>query len=296
VWWALAVPPPEVLLLRATIRQSLHDFTGARADLDHLIAVAPKNAQALLTRATVATVTADYRAARESCMALAELAPPIIAATCIAPLDAIAGDARGAYERLAQIVLHSRERDRGVRGWALTELAELAIMRGDAHAAETHLRAALTLDAGDPYARSALADVLLATGRAAEASLLLAGHEANDSHLLRRAIAEHRLGSAAARELVAAMRERIRAAHLRGDSVHLREEARFALTVDADPRRAVELARANWAVQKELADARLLAEAAVAARLASAAEPVRTWARATGVRDAELDRWLGSLQ
>ena len=33
-WWKLAEPPPDVLLLRATIEQSLHDFKAARTDLD----------------------------------------------------------------------------------------------------------------------------------------------------------------------------------------------------------------------------------------------------------------------
>lgn len=66
----------------------------------------------------------------------------------------------------------------------------------------------------------------------------------------------------------------------------------FVLAVDADPDRALELARANWGVQKELTDARLLAEAAAAAKKPSAAAPVSEWARTTGVRDARLTRWL----
>ncbi|MBA3460616.1 MAG: hypothetical protein H0T46_11675 [Deltaproteobacteria bacterium] len=36
-WWKLAVPPDDVLLLRATIEQSLHDFSAARADLTAFI-------------------------------------------------------------------------------------------------------------------------------------------------------------------------------------------------------------------------------------------------------------------
>jgi hypothetical protein len=91
------------------------------------------------------------------------------------------------------------------------------------------------------------------------------------------------------------MRERFAAAAERGDQVHLREEARFALAVDSDPDRAVDLARRNWDVQKELADARLLAEAAVEARHPDAAAPVIEWARANHVRDARLDRWLARM-
>lgn len=298
-WWGLAEPPADVLLLRATIQQSVHRFAEARADLDRLIAVRPADAQALLTRAVVATITADYPAARASCRAVAPLTSPVVAATCEAPLDAIAGDADAAYARLLPLVRAGRVRGAGVpaeiQGWALTELAELAWMRGDAEAAIEHLNGAIALDGDDAYARDLLADVLMARGRAAEASRLLAGRERIDSHLVRRAIAEHRRGGPDAERLIAAMRERITAAADRGDRVHLREEARFALEVEGDAARAARIARDNWSVQKELADARLLAEAAVAAQDRAAAEPVIAWAAATGVRDAVLDRALGAL-
>jgi tetratricopeptide (TPR) repeat protein len=293
-WWKLAEPPPDVLLLRATIEQAIHQFPEARADLDRLIRRRPDDAQAQLTRAVVATITADYAAARDSCRAVAA-AGPIVAATCEAPLDAIAGEADEAYARLARLVAAARSGDTGVRGWALTELAELAYMRGDTDAAAGHLAGALALDPDDAYARNLLADILIATGHAADASRLLAGRDQVDSHLVRRAIAEHDVHGPDAGRLIAAMRDRIAAAAERGDRIHLREEARFALAVDLDAARAVRIARDNWSVQKELADARLLAEAAVAAGDRDAAQPVITWARTSGVRDATLDRWLGRL-
>jgi tetratricopeptide (TPR) repeat protein len=294
-WWKLVEPPPDVLLLRATIEQAIHQFPEARADLDRLVQLRPTDAQAQLTRAVVATITADYAAARDSCRAVAALASPIVTATCEAPLDAIAGKADEAYARLARLAGAARSGDAGVRGWALTQLAELAYMRGDTDAAAAHLAGALALDPDDAYARNLLADVLMATGHAADASRLLAGREQIDSHLVRRAIAEHDLHGPDATRLVAAMRDRIAAAAERGDRIHLREEARFTLAVDLDAARAVRIARDNWAVQRELADARLLAEAAVAAGDREAARPVIAWARVTGVRDATLDRWLDRL-
>lgn len=298
-WWHLAEPPADVLLLRATIEQAIHQFPEARADLDQLIRLRPDDAQAQLTRAVVATITADYAAARDSCRAIARLATPIatpiVVATCEAPLDAIAGKADEAYARLSRLVGAARAGDAGVRGWALTQLAELAAMRGDTDAAAAHLGAALALDPEDAYARNLLADILMATGHTADASRLLAGREQIDSHLVRRAIAEHDLHGADAGKLVAAMRDRIAAAAERGDRIHLREEARFALAVELDAARAVGLARDNWRVQKELADARLLAETAVAAHDRDAAAPVIAWARTTGVRDAALDRLLSRL-
>ncbi len=293
-WWNVPAAPPDVLLLRATILQSLHDFPAARIDLDRLIAERPDDAQAQLTRAVVATVTGDYVAARTSCAAVAELSSAVIAATCIAPLDGLAGHADEAYAHLAKVIAGARGTE--LRGWAETALAELAIQRGDTDAALAHLRSIVARDENDAYGRAALADVLMSTGRAAEASALLAGHEQIDSALVRRAIAEHMIHGVDETRVVQMMRDRIAAAAERGDRIHLREEARFALEVDADPTTALRVARDNWGVQKELADARLFAQTAVAARDREAAAPVIAWAATTGVHDAQLDRWLRLLE
>lgn len=289
-WWKLAEPPADVLLLRATIEQSLHDFVAARTDLDRLIAIRPDDAQAHLTRAVVATVRADYPAARESCEAVARLAPPIVAATCRAPLDTMDGREAEAYAALAQAI--AGRSTPALKAWAMTTLAELAIQKGDEATAAEHLRAVLEFDPEDAYARAALADVLLAQGDAAGASELLVGFEAIDNLLVRRAIAEHVAHGSEADKLARMMHDRIAAAAERGDRVHQREEAMFVLAVDGDAPRALAIARANWDVQKELADARLLAQAAVTAHDRAAAEPVIAWARANGIHDARLEKVL----
>lgn len=294
-WWPIVDAPPAVLLLRATIRQSLHDFPAARADLDRLVAIAP-GAQAHLTRAVVATITGDYAAARQSCTAVAQVASPLVAATCLAPLDALAGQPTAARERLTRTLAQTRNSDVAIRTWALTTIGELALMEGAHDRAAAVLREVLALDAGDAYARNLLADILLLDDHPADASALLAGRESIDSHLVRRAIAEHAAHGPDEAAMVGQMRDRIAAAAMRGDRIHLREEAMFALAVDGDARRAVTLARDNWQVQKELADARLLARTAVAAHDVAAAAPVAAWAHTTGVRDAELDRWLAALR
>ncbi len=292
-WWKLAEPPPDVLLLRATIEQSLHDFKASRVDLDRLIALRPNDAQAHLTRAVVATVTADYPAARASCDALVSLVPAVIAESCRAPLDALAGHADEAYQRLSA-AMNARGTDPALRSWALTTLAELAIQRGDEARAADHLRTSLAIDRDDAYARAALADVLMQQHDPAAASARLAGYEQIDNLLVRRAIAEQAAHGPDADKLARAMHDRIAAAAERKDRVHMREEAMFVLAVDHDAPRALELAKQNWDVQKELADARLLAETALATRDRAAAAPVAEWSRITGVRDARLDALLGA--
>jgi len=292
-WWTQPEPPADVLLLRATIRQSVHEFSAARADLDALVAARPDDPDAQLTRAVVATITADYAAARTSCAALA--ARPLVEATCLAPVEGIAGHADQAYARLGELLARSRPTT-AVKSWTLTALAELAIMRGDPAGAERHLEHALELDPDDVYARGLLFDVLLETGRTAQASRLLERREEIDALLVRLAISEHALHSTDAARLAGLMRDKIAAAAQRGDRIHLREEARFALAVEGDPARAIRIARDNWEVQKELADARLLVEAAVAGRDRGAAAPVLAWIAATGVRDAWLDARVRRLE
>lgn len=290
-WWKEPTPPADVLLLRATIRQAVHEFPAARADLDALIAARPEDVNAQLTRAVVATITADYAAARASCTTLS--ARPLIEATCLAPVEGIAGQADAAYAKLRSLLPVRAEP--AIKTWALTALAELAIMRGDP-AAEVHLRDALELDPDDAYARGLLFDVLFEAHRNGEASKLLERREDVDALLVRLAISEHALRSTDAPRLAGLMRDKIAAAAQRGDRVHLREEARFALLVDRDVPKAIQIARDNWDVQKELADARLLVEAAVAGGDRAAAAPVLAWMTATGVRDAWLDARVATLE
>jgi len=65
-YWLAKAAPDKLVLLRATIKQSLHDFEGALADLDALTVTSPGDPQVWLTRATVLFVLARYDAARDS--------------------------------------------------------------------------------------------------------------------------------------------------------------------------------------------------------------------------------------
>ena len=81
----------------------------------------------------------------------------------------------------------------------------------------------------------------------------------------------------------------------RGDTVHQREQARFALFLQQDIAAAVQLAQQNWAIQKEVPDMRIVLEAALAARNYAAAQPVLAWIAAHGVEDVALQRLVRQL-
>jgi len=82
---------------------------------------------------------------------------------------------------------------------------------------------------------------------------------------------------------------------LRGDSVHRRDEARFTLSLLGDPAAALALARANWEVQREPADARLLLDAALAVDDAAAARPALAFLAASGLEDVTLRQQIAAL-
>ena len=288
-WWAAADPPPPALLLRATVKQSQHDFPGALADLDRLLAVRAGDGQALLTRATILTVLGRYADAQRDCAKLVRLASGLVTTTCLAGASSLNGDAAGAYRGLVQALARAGD-TAGTRAWALTLAAEIAARRGEAGAADIHFREALALDPRDAYLVAAYADFLLGQARAREAASLLADSAKNDALLLRLALAERSLPDKRGefadhrRELA----DRFAAARRRGDTVHLREEARFRLDVENDIPAALILAKANWNVQREPADLRILAAAARASGENDARRTVTDWLASTRLEDVAV--------
>lgn len=283
-WWDAVTPPPGVRLLRATLLQGRHEFRAALADLDALVRESPEDAQAWLTRAVVLGVRGEHAEAAKSCGALAPLAGPLAGAVCQAQVSSLAGRSRDAYARLSAAMA------RGAHGvaeeaWALSTLAEAAARAGDTERAVKLYARVLAMDPGDAYTRAAYADLLLDLGRPRDVIALVKDHGEDDNQLLRRVLAEVALGSPEAPALVAVLASRHAASHLRGDGLHAREEARFALHVEKDTAKALKLAQANWEVQHEPWDVRLLMEAALAHGAPDAAAPALRFLEASGADD-----------
>lgn len=296
-WWRQAAPPVPVRLLRATILQSTHQFGPALHDLDAVIAQEPANGQAWLTRATVLTVQGDYAKATASCARLSALSTQLVTVTCIANVASVTGRA-AASERLLDLTL---QRSAGaapeLESWALTLLAEMATRRGEMALAEARYTTALARQPRDSYLLGAYADFLLDQRRPQEVVKLLKDQQRIDALLLRYALALQALPGqqTALQATTAELAARFNAAMQRGDTVHQREQARFALFLQRDVPAAVQLAQKNWAIQKEVPDMRILLEAALAARNYAAAQPVLAWVAANGVEDVALQRLVRQL-
>ncbi|MFT3713604.1 MAG: hypothetical protein QM817_38595 [Archangium sp.] len=330
-WWTGSASP-DVLLMRATVKQSLHDFEGALADLDVLLASRPDDDQAWLTRATVLNVLGRYGDARASCAHVGSsdaqntdaqntdaqntdakntdakntdaknadaknadaknadaknadaknadaktatderMRSPsdplqIARVVCDAPPRALSGELREALASLATLA----PTDAASRAWVASVRGELERWADDDSATEKSLREALKLDADDSYTRLLLAELMLDTKRNAEVLKLYAGRALNDTELLMVVLA------GGTDQQKNDLTERVAANRQRGETLHRREESRYALRVENDPAKALELAVENWKVQREPADARVLIEAARAAKSDAAAEPAKKW-------------------
>jgi hypothetical protein len=275
-WWKDANAPTAVLVTRATLLQSSHDFPGALADLDTAIARDPGNARAVLVRATILTVVGRYDDAEADCRRLLGLTQDFYVLTCVASVDALRGNAIPAKAALEKWLSGSPGMAPKDLSWIESVLGEIAHRLGDA-SAETHFRAALAADPDDLYTIGAYADWLLDHNRAAEVIPLVETRQRVDGLLLRLALAQRALGLLEADNTIAVLRDRYDASRLRGDTVHRREEARFQLLLNGDAAAALRLARDNWNVQREPADLRILAEAAHANGDAEALDTVRRW-------------------
>ncbi len=298
-WYTASPVPTEVLLLRATIRQSRHDFGGALTDLGEVLRRDPTHAQAALTRATVLSVMGRPHDAKPDCDVVVARAHPIVGATCHAALAGLVGK-NGDGIALITAALQASPPP-GLAAWALGTRGELHQRNGDVALAEADYRAALALAPGDGWTTAALADLLLDSARGPEVAALVGASDA-DNLVLRRALGRAATtdpsDQAAPDQDLATLRARYAAAHAREDAQHLREESRFVLAFEDDPERALALALADWEHQHEPADIRVALEAAIAigpdARPKVA--PILAHLRATGLADATLTKLVSALE
>jgi len=280
--------PPSVRLLKAVLLQSLHQFGPALQELDALLAQDAGNAQALLTSASILQVQGRYGEAGARCLRLGEVPGAAdYANACLADLRGLQGDPASAAAKLEEL----RSANPALDSWLRLLEAELAERAGDAQEAQREFAFALSA-ANDAYTKAAYADFLLDQGRPAEVITLLTGSERSDPLLLRLALAYHATHDARLAASVSDLQSRFDAAHLRGDRLHLREEARFALELQGQPNAALALAQANWEVQKEPADMRILLASARAANNKDGAEPVRRFIADNRISDVRLTGYL----
>ena len=281
--------PADVMLMRATLQQYLHEFDAAAATLQRLLArPGASRPQAWLTLATVRRVQGRYADSDLACRQVAGAGAALHATACLAENAALRGQFEPARAALNGLLATPRMPG-DTRGWLLTTLAELEQRAGRPDAADAAFRAALLADPDD-YTRLAYADFLVERHRATQALAMLKDLPRSDAVLLRLAIAGAQARAPGAAADIAEMRERIAMANERPDAkrLHGREQAMFALWVDGAAERALELARGNVALQREPLDLLVFAQAARRSGQGSARDEVRRVVAAVGLRDERI--------
>jgi Flp pilus assembly protein TadD len=276
--------------LYAEVLQHRHDFTAAETLLDSALRDAPHDDGARLLRASVRLVRGDFSGARADCAQLAaaggEGAP--LGFICLA--EALAGS--GGFERarglLATVPAEPGAMRLSTRAYLLATRAELRERSHDIAGAVADYREALSLTPQDDSIRAALADSLAEWGKADEARQFLDIEKPSLALLVRSAAL---FEGARRAELALRARAWLELEGARGDALHYREAAMLAL-VNADAAGALAAARRNFEDQKELADVRVLARAARAARDPSALSALRQWLNETGYRDSVTEAIL----
>lgn len=293
-WTDEASMPDGVLMMRANLQQYLHEFDASARSLQKLLArpSAQPRPQAWLTLATVRRVQGRYADSDAACKQVAQAGAALHANACMAENAGLRGDvdrARAAFTGLMATPSLPTE----TKAWLTTSLAELEQRAGRASAADVAFRAALKL-AADSYATLAYADFLIEQKRPTEALALLKDQPRSDAVVLRLAIAGAQAKSVSGAADAAEMRERINLANERPDAkvFHGREQAMFALFVERQPERALELARGNVAQQREPLDLLVLAQAARATGQAAALQEALRLTQELGLRDARVQALL----
>ena len=274
---------PRLLVVAADLAQQRHEFTRSRQLLDRSLAAEPRNAGARLMRANLGLLAGDFDAARADCLAVMR-SDAVSGTICLA--SALTGP--GSLDRARGLLASLDRPEHGsaaISHWRLMTQADLALRAGDDVAAVQYFERALALDPAHEETRVQLAETLIARGDAARALALVKGADMSAALLVARIRAASRIDETAAAAARRQFEDLLAIGQRRGTESHLREEGELALHVDGDAIHALDLARRNFAAQKDTPDLRLLVDAAIAARDPQALAFARSWLASTGFED-----------
>ena len=294
--WNGTDAPADIHYVRGLLVQYRHDFDPALAEFAAALQKDPGHFGARAWRAAIFMVRANYPAAEAECAALPADPDDLYVIGCHAYVEATTGHTRAAYARLSEALGAQPDAEPQIRLWALTRLAEMAWRLEDAPAAERLFRQAFDLDIEDNFLLAAYSDFLLDQGRPKEVVALLKQWERSDTLLLRLALAEKRLGMREATAHIQALGDRFAAAALRGERLHMGEEARYLLDLKGDPKKALAVGLENWKDQREPRDAQVVLEAAKAAGDTQSAAPVLQWLQETGFENRRMHEIASTLK
>lgn len=280
--WLERSPDAQILNLAASGRQYMHDFAGALRLLDQVLNANATNAQALLSRANIHIVQGRFAAAEEDCRGLARARRADLAILCDTTAKALTAEAPLAFDRLNRLI-ETRAMDPALVSYAEGLLAEVSRFQGNTAVAKQKFEAAHAASPADLRTLMILVDFDLAEGRPKDALARMSQAPVTDAIMVRQVEGYLATGNTKDAERIGnVLRGQFAEAATAGDTAHAREAGRYWLAVGENDR-ALQAAIVNWTNQRELEDALLFMQAAVAAENPAAADPVIAWADENGV-------------
>ncbi len=253
---------PAMLVLAATIAQSLHDFDAALAHIDRALRERPGFDQAWLLRASIQLVRGQAEDARDSCRQLREV-HILVAVGCRARVAIARGDNADAWKTMTAVIesLDRHTLDPALSAWALSIAADAAAPIQREAAIDFYARSLALQES--VQVRSALVDRLISADRFDDAQQAIADGSGALPLQVRRFIVLKRLGEIdrIAQEIAVAD-HRFQHWIAAEDWAHAREMARFYIDVIDRPDLAQKLATINLGLQKEAEDLLLARRAA----------------------------------
>ncbi len=281
---------PGFGLRRARLLQHKHEFAAAERLLGEILELNSRDRETRLMRAQVRLHLREPQQALADCTALMPLVDLLTSTTCIAQARAAMGDLQRAQTLLLR-VLEFQKGEGATRSWSAGVAAEFAARLGDASGADRWYREAYELDPQSHYARIIYADWLLSAGRFDEA-LQVARRGASLADRARVVLAGRDASSLEAQRLQLAWAE----ADARGEWEHLRDRARFELTLLNDPEKANASASVSLQKRNEPDDALLLAATAAATKDQESLRAVRAWQQRYRYQDVRLENLIGAVR
>lgn len=265
-------------LVQIRLDSAAHRFRSAANRARKLLAEEPYNTEARLLRADALRRVGDVDAARRDCLALALVSDAVVGQWCAVQILLSEGRAQDAHQLARKLLVTPIRTGTATDRWSAEIAAEAAAQAGSFDAAAEIYEQLTSSTEAALSARLAYADLLLQQRRSDAALELLAKDTARLAAQVRVAIAMKQRRQT----MGPGLRSAIDAAFAgmspdMTSDLRLRDRAIFELRYTADLQLALRYALANWQQQKGPEDLTLLADAANAAKDASALDIVAQW-------------------
>ncbi|GAB6195283.1 tetratricopeptide repeat protein [Lysobacter xanthus] len=280
-------PNTEIVRARAFAAQHRHDFAESLMQLERLLALSPRDGDALLSRAQIQLVQGRVDRTRVDCGRLSLQIDAGLGMLCAASLSLRLQQWTTAAT-FADRWLSAAGGDPALRRYGLLLRGEIASRAGEPDADRwfTH---AMTLGSGDVRSIAAFSRHLRRNGRDMAAIQMLRAAPLTDTLLLEHALAAQHVQAPEVAALRAELGRRFALAHATGQPTELRDEAEYELSLQRNPARALDLALRNFESQRDAEDVELLVRTAKAARRPRALDGLRAWAASQHVPVPEAD-------